>query len=76
MDTTNTVIQTMDCGAAPTSECLVPAVTSGARQAQAFSYQVGVPTVLKEYSLGSNIVAFTVPAKPGVVPNVRVKIPQ
>jgi hypothetical protein len=75
MDAGGAVIQTQDCGPAPLAECLVPAITPGSRQGQAFAYQTGTPTTIKEYSAGSNIVPFTVPIKPGAVPNVKLKFP-
>jgi hypothetical protein len=76
MDSTDVVIQTQDCGPAPLSECLTPAVTPGNRKGQAFAYQLGVPTAIKQYGLGSNIVSFTVPITPGTIINNHIKIPQ
>ncbi len=72
MDMSNMVIQTYDCGAAAAKTCTVLNITSGNRQAQCFAYNDGAPDNIREYSNGSNIVAFTVPVKPTVPSNNKV----
>jgi len=73
MDMTGTVIKTLDCGAAINKECTVTAITPGARQAQCFAYNVGIPSSIPlEYSDGSNIVQFTVPIKSAVPSGTKV----
>lgn len=62
MDSTNKVIQTCDCGAAPLKECTVTGIAAGPKKAQCFAYGSRANAIQPVvYSEGSNIVSFAVP---------------